>query len=82
MMYDKAGLNDVFRCKTIAFIGDSIVRLLSQRLIRDLDKAAKWFQNDYHYHIPESDIQIDFFWQPRVRAEHAHMTLVLHQYCT
>ena len=69
-MHDKYGLRHVFRCKTFAFIGDSIVRVLAQRFVRVLHRKKSWFHVDYHHHIPKGDIQVDFFWRPKVRANH------------
>ena len=71
ILYDRAGLKDVFRCKTVAFIGDSIVRLLAQRMIRDMHVRRGWKHSDYHHVVPGSNTRIDFYWEPTVRSRHA-----------
>lgn len=71
-------MREVFRCKTIAFVGDSVVRTIAMRMLRSLYRKKSWKHSNYHQYLKKGDIQIDFFWQPRVRLPGSCINCVSH----
>ena len=64
--YSVADLNELFRCRTIAFVGDSVLRNLAITLIRQVHRTPHWRHTERHVSTP-AGAQIDFFWHDRVR---------------
>ena len=55
----------LLRCRTIAFIGDSVMRNLAMALIRSVRPTPNWRHTDRHLSTP-GGTQFDVFWHSRV----------------
>jgi hypothetical protein len=68
--YDTKGMRELFACKRIAFLGDSVIRGLMQNLLTTLNPKQR-VVGDTHRELnfkTPGGIHVDFFWQRQVPA--------------
>jgi hypothetical protein len=62
------GMRELFTCKRIAFLGDSVTRGLMGSFLNTLD-PNQWVQGRPHHAVnytTQGGIHVDFFWQTQV----------------
>ena len=67
--FDRAALQQLFRCRKVVFIGDSVLRYMASHFVTLIDTDTYWSGHRDRHHAAPSNISVDFLWRPYVRHD-------------